>query len=239
MATVRPHPPPLPVCRALAADFFPRAAALITTVAALSVVAALADGRPLSLDRTAALALPVAGFFAAAWTLSLWRRDGADIAMASAGVRPAWLVAELAVLATPLFAGGPAPHRLGRDAGATAAWRIEAGSRGLDVTTPEGHIRVTWTADGAWRDDLPNAGADDSTVGAARFAGLPAPSGHTRAHTLPPAGALLAARALALLALLVWLLRRREAPGLGPAIGGAAAAYATGEAAAAALFLLT
>ena len=73
-------------------------------VGIIVAIAGLIEGRHLDLVTVGLAALPIATAFAVAWTLSSWRTQGGDSALATGGISPWRLFVVAAVLTTPLFA---------------------------------------------------------------------------------------------------------------------------------------
>ena len=191
--------------------------AVAAAVSAVVTVAALADGH---LPRVATLrvtALPLAAFLGVAWTVAGWRSEGADVALASVGCRPAGVLAPVAAVACGLLLlGGDAPGD------PAPAWDLTLTPTAVTVSTPEGPHRYTWGPEGARRV------ADGATFQALPAPGVStgAPVGHEGGHPLLAA----LARCALLLGLIAFLAAREAPPRLALTVGAAGAAFVAGHA---------
>ena len=199
--------------RRVAFDLLSRLAAAMlavgAAVAAVVSVAALADGHLPRPETLRQIALPVAAFLGAGWTLAAWRAEGADLALAGTGRSPTlalWALAAAASLVVVAGTGHPTAER--------PAWDLQLAPDRVTVRTPDGDHRYRWDATGAVRED------------GARFDGFPAP---TRTATTTPrdrTALVLALRCAVLVVLLGWLGHRRSPPGLALTFGASGGAFA-------------
>ncbi|MCA9537583.1 MAG: hypothetical protein KC620_01770, partial [Myxococcales bacterium] len=114
----------------LAMRFCAAAGAVTLAAAVLAAIAALVEGHAPQPRAVAQLAVPLGACLGAAWTLSAWRAEGGDIALAALGARPASTVWLLLALAAPLLAWAPGAAR---DA---SAWSLSAEPAALTVQSP-------------------------------------------------------------------------------------------------------
>lgn len=183
-------PTPQSLTPALLAVFGRFLVSFITVAAGLATivsVAAFADGRAPEPRRVGQLVGGFAPAVAAVWVLLDLRRHGEDVALASLGARPLWVVMLLVGCAAPLFA----LDRPIESAGITAS---------ADRLHTPG-LTIDWREGAAWRTDS-----------ALPFEGLPAPPAMSGTARVPlfHAGLRVLSLALGLLGLLRW----RAPPGL-------------------------
>lgn len=183
-------------------------AAVALAAAAIGALAAVVDGHaphPPSLVR---IALPAGALVGAAWTLTRWRSQLGDVAVASLGLRPGWFPLLGALLAAGLCAAVPA--RTPRPGPSL----VVLGSS-LVATSGEARLEVTWDAEGARRSDT-----------GGRWEALPPPSGTASAPDAPhwPGWAWLFVTPI----LLALLARGPRPPGLGATLTATSAALAAG-----------
>lgn len=170
-------------------------AGLAVAVAAVAALAAAVDGHPPEPAALLRSSLPAAGLGGLAFTLSRWRRERADVALATLGLRPA------VVLCVGAFLAGVVCMARPERAAVAPNSTLEITPTQVMARVHGRTLSVDFTASPPRRSDLGRA-----------WAALPAPTGEALAASARPAPAMLW---WLLAAALAWALARGQGPGLG------------------------
>ena len=146
--------------RGLAARFLISFVAIAAATLAVMFVAAWTEGRSLRWSTIHGFVPALAANLAAAWTLSRWRHEGGDVAVAALGGRSAPLTGFVIALTLPALGWSQQPLK------SRPGWTLEVAPDAVVVHGPRGETVYEWSGQTATRRDID---------GEATFPRLPAP----------------------------------------------------------------